>query len=129
MGGLIYIDTNGNVKFGSDATVNGTLYAGKISPTDGKDLTLSLASSSGNLNPQLKVENALGDNILGLNQAGDLIASGEATFSKLNLSSLVAPALAISPTEIAATGSAGTATINTGKTQMTINNKLVTDKS
>ncbi len=128
MGGLIYIDTNGNVKFGSDATVNGTLYAGKISPTTG-DLTLSLASSSGNLNPNFKIQNAQGDSVLGLNQAGDLIASGEATFSKLNLSSLVAPALAVSPTEIVATGSAGTATINMGKTQMTINNKLVTDKS
>jgi hypothetical protein len=37
--------------------------------------------------------------------------------------------LALSPTEVVATGSAGTGNINAGRTQMTINNNLVTDKS
>jgi len=59
---------------------------------------------------------------------GDLVASGSATFSKINLS-LVGPALAVSQTEIIATGSAGVAEIKAHQTELTIINKLITDKS
>lgn len=59
---------------------------------------------------------------------GDLVASGSATFAKLNLS-LVQPALAISQTQIIATGSAGLAAIKAYQTELTIINKLITDKS
>jgi hypothetical protein len=56
------------------------------------------------------------------------VASGAATFSKLNLG-LIQPALAVSPTEFVATGSAGTANVSAYQTQVTINNSSVTDKS
>nr|MBI5455402.1 hypothetical protein [Candidatus Levybacteria bacterium] len=96
----------------------------------GNDLAINLASDSANgiQNSNFKIQNSGNTDILSVNQLGDLVASGTATFSKLNLG-LVAPALAVSPTEVIATGSAGTGTINAGRTQMTINNALVTDKS
>lgn len=59
---------------------------------------------------------------------GNLVASGSATFNKLNLS-LVQPALAISQTEIIATGSAGVSAIKAHQTELTIKNSIVTDKS
>ena len=59
---------------------------------------------------------------------GDLVASGSATFNKINLS-LVQPALAVSQTEIIATGSAGVAAIKANQTELTIKNNLITDKS
>ncbi len=129
MAGLFYIDTNGNVTTEGNATVKGTLYANAISPIPGSDLAINLGTNSALTNPSFKINNASGAAVLAINQAGDLIASGTATFGKLNLRGLIAPALAVSPTEVIATGSAGTGEINTGRTQMTINNELVTDKS
>ncbi|HUD09394.1 MAG TPA: hypothetical protein VMR77_01135, partial [Patescibacteria group bacterium] len=134
MGGLVYFDTDGNLKVGGNAefaknvTVKGTLAAGTISPLPGNDLTINLATSSGIENSKLKIENSEGSNIFAVNQQGDLIASGAAMFSKLNLG-LVQPALAISPTEVVATGSAGTTNIAAYQTQVTIDNPSVTDKS
>jgi len=129
MGGLVYFDTDGNLKVGGNAefaknvTVKGTLAANVISPLPGNDLTVGLSDKS-----KLLVNNASNSAILAINQLGDIIASGEATFSKLNLG-LVQPALAVSPTEVVATGSAGTASIAPHQTQVTIDNVLVTDKS
>ena len=142
MGGLVYIDTDGNLKVGGNAefaknvTVKGTLTANVISPLPGNDLTLSLghsdqplASSSSQIqNTKYKIQNTDGSDVLSVNQLGDLVASGAATFSKLNLD-LVQPALAVSPTEVVATGSAGTAQITPYQTQVTIDNALVTAKS
>lgn len=132
MAGLIHIDTNGNAKFGKDVTVEGTLYANTIAPHSGKDLTIKLGSNSPNdpvsLGSKLKIENASGSAILAIDQLGDLVASGEASFNKLNLS-LVSPALAVSQTEEVATGSAGASQINAYKKEMTIKNQLVTEKS
>ena len=123
MAGLFYIDTNGNATFGADATVKGTLYANIISPIPGNNLSVKLGSNS-----NLNVKNASGTAVLSVNPLGDLVASGAATISKLNFN-LVAPALAVSPTEVIATGSAGTASINSSRTEITIDNSLVTDKS
>jgi hypothetical protein len=149
MGGLVYIDTDGNLKIGGnaefakDVTVKGNLAAGVISPLPGNDLTINLgssnpltgeagqplASSSSQMpNTKYQIQNANGSDILSVNQLGDLIASGAGTFSKLNLG-LVQPAMAVSPTEIIATGSAGAASITPHNTQVTIDNTLVTDKS
>jgi hypothetical protein len=130
MGGLVYVDTDGNLKVGGNAefaknvTVKGTLAAGVISPLPGNDLTVNIGSG----NSQLTVQGASNSAVLNVNDLGDLIASGEGTFAKLNLS-LVQPALAVSPSEIIATGSAGTAQITPYQTQVTIDNKLVTGKS
>jgi len=128
MAGIIYIDTNGNVKFGNDATVNGTLYAGNISPITGKDLTIKLASDSANTQ-KIVVRGASNSAVFAIDNLGNIIASGAATISKLNINSIVAPALAVSPTEMTATGSAGVAKINAGRVEMTINNPLVTENS
>jgi hypothetical protein len=128
MGGLVYIDTNGNLKIGGNAdfaknvTVNGTLATNIISPLPGNDLSLDTGNSN------LNVNNASNSSVLSVNSLGDLVASGAATIAKLNLS-LIQPAFAISPTEIVATGSAGTASITPYNTQVTIDNPSVTGKS
>jgi len=59
---------------------------------------------------------------------GNLVASGSATFGKLNLN-LIQPALAQSLTNVIATGSAGTAFVHAYEIEVTIKNTLVTDKS
>jgi hypothetical protein len=137
MGGLFYIDTNGNVKVGGNAdfaknvTVHGTLAAGTISPLAGNDLTVNLGNQelgSTNHDSQFIIHNSSSSAILAINQVGDLVASGAGTFSKLNLG-LVQPALAVSPTEVVATGSAGTTNVAAYQTQVTIDNPSVTDKS
>jgi hypothetical protein len=79
-------------------------------------------------NSKLLVNNASNSAILAINQLGDLVASGEATFSKLNLG-LVQPAFAVSPTEIVATGSAGVVALKAYQTQITIDDSLVTANS
>ena len=128
MGGLVYFDTDGNLKvggsatFAKDVTVKGTLAANIISPLPGNDLTLQTGNSN------LQVRGASNSAVLSVNPLGDFVASGAATIAKLNLS-LVQPAFALSPTELVATGSAGTAQITPYQTQVTIDNNLVTDKS
>lgn len=129
MGGLIYIDTEGNVKFGQDAyfakdvSIQGTLSANVISPLPNQDLTINTGSNS------LIVRNSSQSGILlSLNKNGDISASGSGTFNKLNLS-FAQPAYAISPTEVIATGSAGIATISAHQKELTINNKLITNRS
>jgi hypothetical protein len=128
MAGLFYIDTNGNIKAQGDVTVNGNLYANIISPIPGNDLSIKLGTSSGQTDANLKVQDKNGQPVLSVSSVGDLIASGAATISKLNLS-FVQPALAVSDTEAIATGSAGQASIAAYKNEVTIDNPLVTDKS
>jgi hypothetical protein len=128
MGGLVYIDTDGNLKVGGNAdfaknvTVHGALATNVISPLPGNDLSLNTGNSN------LQVTNASSSSVLSVNNLGDLVASGAGTFSKLNLG-LVQPALAVSQTEVVATGSAGTANIAPYQTQVTIDDPVVTDKS
>lgn len=129
MGGLIYIDTQGNVKFGQDAyfaknvSVQGTLSANIISPLPNQDLAINTGDNS------LIVRNSSQSGILlSVNRNGDLSASGSGTFNKLNLS-FAKEAYAISPIEIIATGSAGIATISAHQKELTINNSLITSKS
>lgn len=62
-----------------------------------------------------------------INSIGDLIASGAATIKKLNLD--IPEAIALSDTEIQASGSAGIATISAQKTSLTIYNPHITEKS
>ena len=127
MSGLIYIDTNGNIQFGSDATINGTLYAKEIAPIGGNDLTLRLASDSASTN-KLVIKGASGSGVLAIDNLGNLIASGAGSFAKLNLSNIVSPALA-SGNEVNATGSAGTITLKANQNEVTVNNNQVTENS
>ena len=113
MGGLVYIDTQGNLKVRGDVSITGKLAVNIISPLPTSDLVINNASGSG---------------VLSVNQTGDIIASGSGTFSKLNFS-LVQPVLAVSATEVIASSSAGTASISSYQTEVTIKNALMTNKS
>jgi site-specific recombinase XerD len=113
MGGLIYIDTEGNIKVQGDLSVTGRLAVNVISPLPTADLIVS---------------NASGSSVLSISQSGNIIASGSGTFAKLNLS-LIQPVLAVSATEVIASSSAGVTDIAPYQSEVTIINPLVTDKS
>ncbi|MBI2613461.1 MAG: site-specific integrase [Candidatus Levybacteria bacterium] len=113
MGGLVYIDTHGNISTQGDLTVLGKLAVNIISPLPTSDLVVNNASGSG---------------VLSINQKGDLISSGSGTFAKLNFS-LVQPVLAVSATEAIASSSAGVANIAPYYAELTIKNALVTNES
>jgi hypothetical protein len=100
MAGLVYIDTSGNIKIQGDLSVSGKLV----------------------------INNAGGSGVLSINQAGDIIASGSGTFTKLNFN-FTQPVLAVSATEVIASSSAGVANIAPYRSEITIKNTLVTDKS
>lgn len=100
MGGLVYVDTQGNIKVQGDLSISG----------------------------RLTVNNASGSSVLSVSQNGDVIASGSGTFSKLNFS-LLQPVLAVSATEVIASSSAGVAKIAPYQSEITIRNALVTGKS
>lgn len=129
-GHQIYIDSSGNLTVSGNATFNGNLAANTISPVAGHNLQLNLAngSATGAAQPNLTVNNASGSAIFAVNQLGDLVASGAANIGKLNFN-LVAPALAVSNTEVIATGSAGTTSIAPHQNAVTIDNPNVTDNS
>ena len=120
------LKVGGNAEFAKNVTVWGKFASNIIAPIPNQDLIFDLADGSGNSN--LVVKNSTGSSVLSLNKFGDLVASGSGTFGKLNLT-IVKPALAISQTEIIATGSAGIATISAYQKELTINNSLVTEKS
>ena len=107
MAGAVRIETDGTLKvagtaeFAQDITVHGKVRANVISPLANQD---------------------------SVNISGNLVASGSGTFDKLKLS-LIEPAYAISDTEVVATGSAGTARVMPYRTELTIDNPNVTDKS
>ncbi len=113
MEGLVYVDTQGNVKIQGNLSVSGKLAVNIISPLPTSDLVIN---------------NASGSSVLSVSQTGDVVASGSATFSKLNFS-LVSPVLAISATEVIASSSAGVANIAPFQSEITIRNPFVTDRS
>ncbi len=132
-GGLVAIDTNGNLTVGGNAVFAKNLAADVITPlANNKDLTLRLgdnsASASALATSTLNVQNASGSGIFNIDQLGNVIASGAANIAKLNFNA-VQPALAMSDKEVVATGSAGTAAIKAHQTEVTIDDPLVTDKS
>ncbi len=113
MGGLVYVNTDGNIKVQGDLTVAGKLAVNVISPLPTSDLVVKDASGSG---------------VLSINQVGDVMASGSGTFAKLNFS-LIQPVLAVSATEVIASSSAGATSIAPYQSEVTIRNSFVTDKS
>lgn len=111
MGGLVYVDTQGNIKVQGDLSISGKLAVNTISPSS-----------------DLVINNINGSSVLSVSQMGDVRASGSGTFAKLNLS-FIQPALAISPTEAIASSSAGSANITANQSEVTIRNDFVTEKS
>lgn len=141
--GLIYFDSEGNVRFGGnaeferDVTVKGRLATNIISPLPDQDLILQLRGGQYDTSGvaeglprggNLEIRNATGSAVLTINQAGDLVSSGSGTFAKLNLG-FVREAYALSPDEVIATGSASVATISAGFKELTVRNSLITEDS
>ena len=138
MGGLVAIDTEGNLEVKGDAsfvnnvTVKGKLAAGIIAPVPDEDLIFHLADKSDGTASQLTVTNATGSAVVSINQAGDIIASGEGTFSDLASKAfhIIRGVQAdTSDTETVAEGSAGKAVINANQLERTIYTNYVTDHS
>ncbi|OGH37468.1 MAG: hypothetical protein A3B44_02530 [Candidatus Levybacteria bacterium RIFCSPLOWO2_01_FULL_38_21] len=133
LSGLIYIDIDGNLKvsgnaeFAKNVTVWGKLASNIIAPIPNQDLIVNLGNETDRPS-NLVIKNSTGSAVFSINQLGDLISSGSGTFSKLNLT-IAKPALAVSETQIIATGSSGLATISAYQKELTINNSLVTEKS
>jgi hypothetical protein len=136
LAGLVKIDVDGNLSVSGNATfaknvsIQGILSANILSSFYGGDLTLKLNGSSADGSPlqHLSVKNSSNSSVFTITSAGDFIASGAGTFNKLNLT-LFPKALALSSTEVIATGSAGVATVSAHQSELTINNTAVTDKS
>ncbi len=133
-GGLIAIDTDGNLTVNGNAIFTKNLAANVItSLANDRDLTFKLgentmATGSALATTTLSVQNASGSGIFNIDQLGNVIASGAASIAKLNFPA-IQPALAVSNIEVVATGSAGTAAVKAHQVEVTIDNKLVTPKS
>jgi len=152
MGGLLTLDTDGNLKsagnaqFEKDVIVKGVLAANILSPIPGSDMVIQLPVISNDVRSphgishdgrndkgaNLVIKNASGSSVLKIDQSGSITASGSGTFSDIfaKAFSIVHGAQAdTSITETVATASAGTATIVAGETQRTIVSPYVTEKS
>jgi hypothetical protein len=138
MGGLVAIDTQGNLKVNGNATfahnlqVNGQLAAGIIAPVPNSDLTINLKNKKDKIGSSLLITNATGSAVLRVNQSGDLASSGEASFNSVasNGFSIIRGAQAdTSMTQTIANGSAGTGTIIAYETERTIITPYVTAHS
>jgi site-specific recombinase XerD len=106
------LKVRGNTEIAGDVTVGGKVKTNILSPLPGRDLVVEASNSA----------------VLSVNNAGDVTSSGSATFNKFNLS-FVAPAYALSDTEVVATSAAGLASIKPYRTELTIYNPNVTDNS
>ena len=143
MGGLLTIDTNGNLKalgnadFAKNVTIKGKLTAGIIAPVPNSDLIIQLDNNQNNpqlstFNSQLSIRNASGSSVLAVNQLGDIKASGSGFFSSLAAKSfnIVRGAQAdTSLVQTTASSSAGTAVITAYETERTIMSPFVTKDS
>jgi len=142
MAGRVKIDTDGNVDINGNLNLAGIINATEgvfdgistnsiatniISPLGGADLTIKLGDSASN-SGSLIVANKAGLEKLRISDEGNLTASGSGTFDKLNFN-LVGEALADSDTTATATGSAGFATIQRNRQEITIYNEKITRDS
>src|SRR6185437_12124901 len=73
-GGLVAIDTQGNLKvngnatFGQDITVNGQIATGVIAPIPNQDLTVKLKNKANQVGSNMVITNANGNHIVQINQ-------------------------------------------------------------
>jgi hypothetical protein len=137
MGGLLTIDTNGNLlalgnaTFAKNVLVKGSLTAGIIKPAPDSDLIMQIGQTASQ-GSSLVVTDASGAARLSINDIGDLIASGSGTFLKLmteNLNLVRNAQADTSRTETVASSSAGTAIITKGEEERTIISPFVSGKS
>jgi len=138
MGGLVAIDTQGNLRVNGDAvfshnvTIKGELAAGIIAPIPNNDLIINLKNKLDKTGSSLIITSASGSGVVRINQSGDLTSSGTATFNSVASSgfSIIRGAQAdTSMTETVANGSAGTGVISAYETERTIITPFVTAHS
>jgi hypothetical protein len=140
MGGLITIDTNGNLRVGGDATfardlkVKGSLFTSLVKPIPEEDLVVELSNSSikSKDDPKFIIHDSSKSAVFQINNLGEVVASGSGSFLKLITDSLkiIRGAQAdTSITQTIASASAGTATIIKGQKQRTIVTPYVTESS
>ena len=133
VGGEIKIDVDGNLKvngnaqFAKDVDILGKLSAGIIAIGANKNLIFEFKESEG-VASNIEFKTGTGSAVLSFNNKGDINSSGSGTFSKINLN-IIPDAIAVSDTEIIASGSAGTADIKPYQNELTIRNPLVTKNS
>lgn len=145
LAGLVSIDSNGNLAVAGDAsfaqnvTIKGGLFANIISPLPDMDLDIFLPNKNSTESAQFRIVNGSKTPVLAINGngdvhssgsanfVGDLVASGSAFLSKLNIFSQEAQAL--SENELVASSSAGTATLTAYKREVTIHSPYVTGDS
>jgi len=138
MGGLVAIDTqgnlqvNGNANFAQNVNVHGQLAAGIIAPIPNQDLYISLPNKQDKSGSSLVIKNATGSGVLTINQSGDVTSSGDAQFNSVasNGFSIIRGAEAdTSMTQTNANSSAGKGVITAYETERTIYTPYVTDHS
>ncbi|MEK7572084.1 MAG: phage integrase N-terminal SAM-like domain-containing protein [Patescibacteria group bacterium] len=133
MGGLIAIDTDGNLtvggnaNFAKDVTIKGKLSAHIISPIGENDLAITLSDKNA-----VSVTNASGSSVLSMNDKGDLKASGSGRFKDVAADGfrIIRGVQAdTSLTETVADGSAGSAIITAYERERTIISPYVKEDS
>lgn len=145
MAGAVTINTKGDLVVSGDAifaknlTVQGGLAANMISPLPNQDLAINLGQKSSGTTQSLRILSPSKTPVLSINNSGDvyssgsayfahdLIASGAAMLSKLNI--FTGQAEAVSDTQVVASGSAGTATLKAYQREVTIETPEVTKNS
>jgi site-specific recombinase XerD len=135
MGGLVTIDTQGNLNvegnavFAKNVSVRGTLAAGIISPLADSDVVVQLGNKNEeeNSSSAFVIRDSNGKELAKIDQSGSISASSSGIFANLKL---VRGAQAdTSFTETIASGSAGTAVITANETERTILTPFVTENS
>ncbi|HWY79133.1 MAG TPA: site-specific integrase [Candidatus Sulfotelmatobacter sp.] len=138
MGGLVAIDTQGNLNmkgnatFSHNITVNGQLAAGIIAPIPNQDIIINLKNKTNNSDSNLIVTSATGSAVIQINQSGDITSSGEARFNTVtsNGFSIIRGVEAdTSMTETIANESAGKGVITAYENERTIITPYVTNHS
>lgn len=139
MGGLIRVDTDGNLfaggnaNFAQNVNIAGRLAAGVIAPVPGSDVVVKLDSGNATSTDvqarqsTLAVQDQTGKTVASINQKGDVIASGSGTFANITIVRGVQADTSL--TETNADGSAGKGVITAYETERTIRTPYVTAKS
>lgn len=133
------LDVAGNANFAKNVTVKGGLSAGFLSPLPDNDLSINLDKKQNGEDQFFAINDASKMSRLTINSNGDvyssgsaqfaqnIVASGSALLSKLNLFSQ--PAYAVSENQEVATSSAGTSILKANRREITITTPFVTENS
>jgi hypothetical protein len=145
LGGLVALDKDGNLsvegnaRFANNVTVKGGLFANILSPLPGTDLDIFLPEKTATESSQFRVINGSKMPVLTINGSGDvyssgsakfvgdLVASGSAFLSKLNIFSQEAEA--VNDHEMVASSSAGTGYLKAYQREVRIKTPYVNAKS